>query len=177
VDDALHLLSILKAMQLNLDIPFPDDLRDPDARPVRYRNWKHDPVACEVAQEVGFLGFGSTNASSISSPHRNQASGSRSGRPQSAAKTARARSAVRRPHHGDAIYARLGDWNRGGADRCELKVSGSCLTSREAQQASGSRILMLRREWAIQPRAARRATAATWLQPAYPQKLTASPNE
>ena len=35
LDDALYLLSILKAMQLNLDIPFPDDPRDPDARPVR----------------------------------------------------------------------------------------------------------------------------------------------
>ena len=33
--DALYLLSILKAMQLNLDIPFPDDPRDPNARPVR----------------------------------------------------------------------------------------------------------------------------------------------
>lgn len=33
--DALYLLSILKAMQLNLDIPFPDDPRDPDARPIR----------------------------------------------------------------------------------------------------------------------------------------------
>lgn len=35
LDDALYLLSILKAMQLNLDIPFPDDPRDSDARPVR----------------------------------------------------------------------------------------------------------------------------------------------
>lgn len=35
MDDALYLLSILKAMQLSLDIPFPDDPRDPDARPVR----------------------------------------------------------------------------------------------------------------------------------------------
>lgn len=35
LDDALYLLSILKAMQLNLDIPFPDDPRDPDPRPVR----------------------------------------------------------------------------------------------------------------------------------------------
>ena len=35
LDDALYLLSILKAMQLDLDIPFPDDPRDPDARPVR----------------------------------------------------------------------------------------------------------------------------------------------
>lgn len=33
--DALYLLSILKAMQLNLDIPFPDDPRDPNAHPIR----------------------------------------------------------------------------------------------------------------------------------------------
>ncbi len=33
--DAMYLLSILKGMQLNLDIPFPDDPRDPNATPVR----------------------------------------------------------------------------------------------------------------------------------------------
>ncbi len=33
--DAMYLLSILKATQLNLDIPFPDDPRDPDAKPIR----------------------------------------------------------------------------------------------------------------------------------------------
>ena len=33
--DALYLLSILKGIQLNLDIPFPDDPRDPNAVPVR----------------------------------------------------------------------------------------------------------------------------------------------
>jgi hypothetical protein len=33
--DAMYLLSILKAMQLNLDIPFPDDPRDPTSKPVR----------------------------------------------------------------------------------------------------------------------------------------------
>ncbi|MEQ9637109.1 MAG: hypothetical protein RLW68_13595 [Devosia marina] len=33
--DAMYLLSILKATQLNLDIPFPDDPRDPNATPIR----------------------------------------------------------------------------------------------------------------------------------------------
>jgi len=33
--DAMYLLSILKGMQLTLDIPFPDDPRDPDATPIR----------------------------------------------------------------------------------------------------------------------------------------------
>jgi hypothetical protein len=33
--DALYLLSILKSMQLNFDIPFPDDPRDPNAKPIR----------------------------------------------------------------------------------------------------------------------------------------------
>lgn len=33
--DAMYLLSILKGMQLNLDIPFPDDPRDPNATPIR----------------------------------------------------------------------------------------------------------------------------------------------
>lgn len=33
--DAMYLLSILKGMQLNLDIPFPDDPRDPNAIPIR----------------------------------------------------------------------------------------------------------------------------------------------
>lgn len=33
--DAMYLLSLLKSIQLNLDIPFPDDPRDPDAIPVR----------------------------------------------------------------------------------------------------------------------------------------------
>lgn len=33
--DAMYLLSILKATQLNLDIPFPDDPRDPNAPPIR----------------------------------------------------------------------------------------------------------------------------------------------
>lgn len=33
--DALYLLSILKAVQLNLDIPFPDDPRNPDAPLIR----------------------------------------------------------------------------------------------------------------------------------------------
>ncbi|KFC69559.1 hypothetical protein FF80_01367 [Devosia sp. LC5] len=33
--DAMYLLSILKGMQLSLDIPFPDDPRDPNATPVR----------------------------------------------------------------------------------------------------------------------------------------------
>lgn len=32
--DAMHLLSILKGIQLDLDIPFPDDPREPDAVPV-----------------------------------------------------------------------------------------------------------------------------------------------
>jgi len=35
LDDSLYLLSNLKAMQLDLDIPFPDDPRDPGARPIR----------------------------------------------------------------------------------------------------------------------------------------------
>jgi hypothetical protein len=33
--DAMYLLSLLKSVQLNLDIPFPDDPRDPGAVPVR----------------------------------------------------------------------------------------------------------------------------------------------
>ena len=33
--DAMYLLSILKATQLNMDIPFPDDPRDPNAIPIR----------------------------------------------------------------------------------------------------------------------------------------------
>lgn len=33
--DAMYLLSILKGMQLSLDIPFPDDPRDPNAIPIR----------------------------------------------------------------------------------------------------------------------------------------------
>jgi hypothetical protein len=33
--DAMYLLSILKGMQLNLDVPFPDDPRDPNATPIR----------------------------------------------------------------------------------------------------------------------------------------------
>ena len=33
--DAMYLLSILKGIQLSLDIPFPDDPRDPNATPIR----------------------------------------------------------------------------------------------------------------------------------------------
>lgn len=33
--DAMYLLSLLKGIQLNLDIPFPDDPRDPNATPIR----------------------------------------------------------------------------------------------------------------------------------------------
>lgn len=33
--DAMYLLSILKSTQLRLDIPFPDDPRDPNAKPIR----------------------------------------------------------------------------------------------------------------------------------------------
>ncbi|MBL4733551.1 MAG: hypothetical protein JKY82_13340 [Rhizobiaceae bacterium] len=31
----MYLLSILKGIQLSLDIPFPDDPRDPNATPIR----------------------------------------------------------------------------------------------------------------------------------------------
>ena len=35
LSDALYLLTLLKSAQLELDIPFPDDPRDPNARPIR----------------------------------------------------------------------------------------------------------------------------------------------
>src|SRR5690606_8221462 len=49
--DAMYLLSILKGIQLNLDIPFPDDPRDPNAKPIRPSEKASSPEATGDAAE------------------------------------------------------------------------------------------------------------------------------